>query len=71
MKALASSNDVTAKDYEEKCYREIDTSIELGDGRKEMQPHLYELACKIYYVLRRRGNSQGVIFRYVSNLCYF
>ena len=66
MKTLGSSNDASAKEYEERCYREIDAGVEIGDGRGEMQPHLYEMACKIYYVLRRRGNSQGVIFRYVT-----
>ena len=60
-KTLANINEVSAKDYEERCYR--DTSMPLPGGPAPLSPHLYELAAKAYLVMRRRNQSQSVIFR--------
>jgi hypothetical protein len=65
-KTLANVNDVSAKDYEERCYK--DTSLPLADGPKPLQPHLYDLAARIYLLMRRRNESQSVISRYVHPL---
>ena len=62
-KTLANTNEVSAKDYEERCYR--DTNMPLPGGPAPPPPHLYELAAKVYLVMRRRNQSQSVIFRYV------
>ena len=60
-KTLANINEVSAKDYEERCYK--DTSLPLPGGPAPPSPHLYELAAKVYLVMRRRNQSQSVIFR--------
>lgn len=60
-KTLANTNEVSAKDYEEKCYK--DTSMPLPGGPAPLSPHLYELAARVYLVMRRRNQSQSVIFR--------
>jgi chitin synthase len=62
-KTLANTNEVSAKDYEERCYK--DTSMSLPGGPAPPSPHLYELAAKVYLVMRRRNQSQSVIFRCV------
>lgn len=62
-KTLASVNDASAKEYEERCYK--DTSLPLVDSPKPLQPHLYELAAKIYLLMRRRSQSQSIISRCV------
>lgn len=60
-KALASTSDASAREYEERAYR--DTSVPLQDGPRHLQPHVYDLAAKVYLMMRRRDESQAVIFR--------
>lgn len=67
-KTLANTNEVSAKDYEERCYR--DTNMPLPGGPAPPPPHLYELAAKVYLVVRRRNQSQSVIFRYVLAMAF-
>ena len=62
-KTLANINEVSAKDYEERCYR--NTSVPLPGGPASPSPHLYELAARVYLVMRRRNKPQSVIFRCV------
>lgn len=59
LKSLANTNDASAADYEEKTYRDVD------DTPTNLQPHLYELASRVYLMLRRTSESQSVIFRFV------
>lgn len=65
-KTLANVNDVSAREYEERCYK--DTSLPLVDSPKPLQPHVYELAAKIYLLMRRREESQSIITRCVPVL---
>jgi chitin synthase len=60
-KTLANVNDASAKEYEERCYK--DTKLGLADSRKPPQPHLYEQAAKMYLLMRRRLESQAIIAR--------
>ncbi|KAI0371480.1 chitin synthase [Pilatotrama ljubarskyi] len=62
-KTLANVNDVTAKEYEERCYK--DTSFPLP-GTAQLPPHLYDLAARVYLLMRRRMESQSVIFRGIT-----
>ncbi|KAH7887285.1 glycosyltransferase family 2 protein [Phlebopus sp. FC_14] len=62
-KTLANVNDVNAKEYEERCYK--DTSLSLASSRL-LQPHLYELAAQVYLLMRRRKQSQSVITRGIT-----
>ncbi|TDL30141.1 chitin synthase [Rickenella mellea] len=64
LKALANVNDVSAKEYEDRCYK--DTSLPTVESPKALQPHLYELAAKVYLVMRRKMESQAVIFRGIT-----
>ena len=61
LKQLASTNDINAKEYEERCYK--DTSVPTAGSPKALQPHLYELAAKVYLLMRQRKQTQAVIFR--------
>ncbi|KAH7928935.1 glycosyltransferase family 2 protein [Leucogyrophana mollusca] len=63
-KTLANVNDASAKEYEERCYK--DTKLGLVDARRPPQPHLYEMAAKIYLLMRRRNESQAIIARGIS-----
>ncbi|KIJ69713.1 glycosyltransferase family 2 protein [Hydnomerulius pinastri MD-312] len=62
-KTLANVNDISAKEYEERCYK--DTSLSLASSRL-LQPHLYELAAQVYLLMRRRKQSQSVITRGIT-----
>ncbi|KAI5116392.1 hypothetical protein M0805_005329 [Coniferiporia weirii] len=64
LKALANVNELSAKEYEERCYK--DTSVPTAGSLKAPQPHLYDLAAKVYLVMRQRQQSQAVIFRGVT-----
>ncbi|KIY65055.1 glycosyltransferase family 2 protein [Cylindrobasidium torrendii FP15055 ss-10] len=63
-KTLANVNNVSAKEYEERCYK--DTSLPMVDTPKPLQPHLYDLAAKMYLLMRRRNESQVLLTRGVT-----
>ena len=67
-KTLANVNDLSAKEYEERCYK--DTSLPMADSPKPLQPHLYELAAKVYLLMRRRNESQSLLARFVLELLH-
>lgn len=64
-KTLANVNDLSAKEYEERCYK--DTSLPVASSRL-LQPHIYEFAAQMYLLMRRRNQSQSVITRFVHAL---
>lgn len=66
MKMLANINDVTAKEYEERCYN--DTSVPTAGSPRALQPHLYEMAAKVYLLMQQRRQPQAVIFRCVVTI---
>ena len=66
LKVLANINDVSAKEYEERCYK--DTSVPTAGSPRALQPHPYELAAKVYLLMKQRNESQAVVFRYVHLL---
>ncbi|KAJ7066810.1 glycosyltransferase family 2 protein [Mycena belliarum] len=64
LKTLASVNDASAQEYEERCYK--DTSLPAIDSPKPLQPHVYEAACRMYLLMRRRAESQLVVARGIT-----
>ncbi|KAG9317940.1 glycosyltransferase family 2 protein [Chiua virens] len=62
-KSLANVNDVNAREYEERCYK--DTSLPLP-SLSLLQPHPYELAAQIYLLMRRTRQSQSLITRGIT-----
>ncbi|KAJ7173470.1 glycosyltransferase family 2 protein [Mycena filopes] len=64
LKTLASVNDSSAREYEERCYK--DTSLPAIDSPKPLQPHVYDFACKIYLLMRRRAENQFVVARGIT-----
>ncbi|KAF9443985.1 glycosyltransferase family 2 protein [Macrolepiota fuliginosa MF-IS2] len=63
-KSLANVNDVSAREYEERCYK--DTALPVVDSPRPLQPHLYEQAAKVYLLMRRRQESQAVLARGIT-----
>ncbi|KAI0307192.1 chitin synthase [Multifurca ochricompacta] len=63
-KSLANTNDESAKEYEERAYK--DTSPLSGSSQPPLAPHVYDLAARSYLLLRRRGESQAIIFRGIT-----
>ncbi|KAI5825421.1 chitin synthase [Schizophyllum commune Tattone D] len=63
-KTLASMNDASADEYEERCYK--DTSLPMADSPKPLQPHVYDLAARVYLMMRRRGESQALLTRGIT-----
>jgi len=68
-KTLANVNNVSAKEYEERCY--MDTFLPMLDSHRPLQPHLYNLAARVYLLMRRRNESQAVVTRFVFLLSSF
>lgn len=65
-KTLANVNDVSAKEYEERSYK--DTSLPIADSPRPLQPHLYDVAARVYLLMRRRNQSQAVVSRFVTSV---
>ncbi|TFY68562.1 hypothetical protein EVJ58_g936 [Rhodofomes roseus] len=63
-KTLNNVSDASAKEYEERCYK--DTSLPLPGGPPSPQPHIYDLAARVYLLMRRRNESQSVVFRGIT-----
>ncbi|KAF8552197.1 glycosyltransferase family 2 protein [Imleria badia] len=63
-KTLSNLNDASAKEYEERCYK--DTRLGVADSKRPPQPHVYEQAAKIYLLMRRRFESQAIVTRGIS-----
>ncbi|KAI6101709.1 glycosyltransferase family 2 protein [Pisolithus croceorrhizus] len=59
-KILSSADDATAREYQERCYR--DTSLSLQSANV-LQPHIYQLATQMYLLMRRRKESQSLVMR--------
>ena len=70
-KVLANVNEASAKEYEERCYK--DTTGEgtggagAGGAGRPLQPHLYDVACKMYLLMRRKKEAQAVVARCVAS----
>ncbi|TEB20895.1 hypothetical protein FA13DRAFT_1800569 [Coprinellus micaceus] len=60
-KVLGNVNEASAKEYEERCYK--DTSGGGEGGARPLQPHLYDVACKMYLLMRRKREAQAVVAR--------
>lgn len=63
-KTLANVSDLSAMEYEEWCYKP--TSPPTADSLKQFQPHIYDLAAKVYLLMKRRNESQAILSRYVA-----
>lgn len=59
-RVLENVNDAAKRAYEH-AYR--DAGQETDEPPPPLQPHVYELANRIYLMMRRRKQSQSVIFR--------
>lgn len=57
-KPLENVNDASKRAYEQ-AYRDAAQD----QGAPSLEPHVYELAARVYLMMRRRQESQSVIFR--------
>lgn len=65
LKTLANLNDASASSYAEK---EFDAAQGGDKPDRSLQPHIYELAVRVYALASRRRENQSVVFRCVRNL---
>ena len=68
-KVLANVNNVSAKEYEERSYK--DTSLPMLDSPWPLQPHLHNLAAQVYLLMCHRNESQAVVTWFVTHLISF
>lgn len=63
-KPLEFMNDASAKEYAEHWYKDTTATANTNNPvAKNLQPHIYEFAAKIYLHMRRSAEDQSVIFR--------
>jgi len=60
-KTLGHLSDASAQEYADRCYH--DTALPLADSPRPLQPHVYELAARVYLLMRRRNTSQSLVAR--------
>lgn len=58
-KPMESLNDASLNQYAATVYRDLDTT-----NQPQLQPHIYDLAARIYYQLRRASEDQSIVLRY-------
>ncbi|QRW02326.1 chitin synthase [Ceratobasidium sp. AG-Ba] len=58
LKALASVNDLSAAEYAKLA--------RAGAEKPHLQPHVYELAARVYAMMKRTGVPQSVVFRGIT-----
>lgn len=57
-RVLGDVSEASKAEYEERTYNK-----RKGRGGESVQPHVYELATRVYYLMRRTGESQSIVFR--------
>lgn len=54
---LESSNDATLHAYADAGYRDV------SEDKPFLQPHVYDLAARVYFHMRRTGEDQSIVLR--------
>jgi chitin synthase len=57
-KAVESLNDASLTQYAATVYRDLETT-----NQPQLQPHIYDLAARVYYQLRRASEDQSIVLR--------
>ncbi|GAA5863445.1 hypothetical protein JCM1840_007531 [Sporobolomyces johnsonii] len=57
----ADQSEASKAEYEDRAYR-----IRQGNGGEHVVPHAYDLACRVYLMMRRTGETQSVVFSGLS-----
>lgn len=58
LQTLPDISDASKDEYIDRAFK-----LREGKGGDQVQPHVYELACRVYLLMRRTGESQSVVFR--------
>ncbi|ORY88598.1 chitin synthase-domain-containing protein [Leucosporidium creatinivorum] len=61
LKVLGDVSEASKGEFEDRAYTRRE-----GKGGEEVQPHAYELACRVYLVMRRSQQTQSVVFSGLS-----
>jgi chitin synthase len=57
-KPLEQLNDATLNTYTEAGYKDV------SGQNPHLQPHVYDLATRVYFHMRRSGEDQSIVLRY-------
>lgn len=65
LRTLANLNDQSSENYRINTFQNVNWEKEQAaiNPANGMEPHPYELASKVYLMMRRTAKSQGVVFR--------
>lgn len=58
-KPTESLNDASLNQYAATVYRDLENT-----HHPQLQPHIYDLAARVYYQLRRASEDQSIVLRY-------
>lgn len=64
LRTLANLNDASAEEYRRRCYADIKWEQDRKENPEDaLPPHPYELAARVYLMMRRTRQSQGIVFK--------
>jgi chitin synthase len=58
LRVLGDVSEASKAEYEDRAFKRRE-----GRGGEDVQPHAYDLACRVYLVMKRTGETQSVVFR--------
>ncbi|GAA5897015.1 hypothetical protein JCM6882_007333 [Rhodosporidiobolus microsporus] len=61
LETKADVSEASKAEYEDRAYR-----LRAGAGGEQVQPHAYDLACRVYYAMRRTAESQSIVYSGLS-----
>ncbi|BGP29363.1 hypothetical protein JCM10296v2_001102 [Rhodotorula toruloides] len=63
LEVKADVSEASKAEYEQRVYAPRDRQRSGGD---DVQPHAYDLACRVYFAMRRTGESQSILYSGLS-----
>jgi chitin synthase len=62
-KPLELLNDTTLETYGQHGYKDLQP-----ENLRSLEPHVYDMATQVYLLMRRRGEAQTILLRYIFNI---
>lgn len=64
-KSLELLNDATLEAYGQHGYKDISPDALFSSNDDTPEPHVYDMATRVYLLMRRRSENQAIVLRYM------